>query len=728
MTHRTDTSDRSLNGFHGTATELATGASGPAIFTHPHGAPSGIVFVTPGVLPVTQFEILRFADGASHPAGALLGIGPQTLVRATSATGSLPAGTNAIVITEDYEHPNNIDYWQAGALGFPITGSITSVSSGSAPVTVTTSAAHNLADGHIVTISGVTGMGDDINDSHTIEVTGPTTFTVPVATSGTPSGGMWSFDQPPAVLRAVLKDVTIAGYPDAAGDDYSSRGIIDSQPATYHKIIGAVASISGTGTVTVSSPGHTLESGESIEFTDLDGYTLTSQGPYTITVTNDDTFTFTGTGSGTHTPNTGAWRSQNSFSWPDREHGAFLKSSGVTVEGVTFFYIPGTCLVVGTGNGPENRGGSFRPFDSEKARIWNCQFHRAYRGVEIKMVDALVGRLNGFGLRDYGIKFTAGSAQIDGALHFYGVGIGGVDQPAVWFDANAGGCWGGPIYAENSPVGMRVEGSGNKLTGFYSKNCFLRNLWITGERNSIENFEIDEIPDGITETGKAEAILIGASGNTLSNGTIGGGDPVPAGEIAIRVKDGNAGERLKIQTVSFVGTEGSSAPLISVEEQLRYARLDVIAWCPAAITSQETFVDLYTGDPDRLGPGNVVFITAQNYHTPVKLPPGGWDEESNLIVANGVRVLGSITDATNATPIVITSAGHELRDGEKVSIAGVQGNTNANGSYYVDVLSTSTFALYTDEGLTTGRPGSGAYTANTGYFGKRFNSVDVAGN
>jgi hypothetical protein len=71
-------------------------------------------------------------------------------VRATSATGSLPVGTNAIVITEDYEHPNNIDYWQAGALGFPITGSITSVSSGSAPVTVTTSAAHNLADGHIV--------------------------------------------------------------------------------------------------------------------------------------------------------------------------------------------------------------------------------------------------------------------------------------------------------------------------------------------------------------------------------------------------------------------------------------------------------------------------------------------------------------------------------------------------------------------------------------------------
>jgi hypothetical protein len=80
------------------------------------------------------------------------------------------------------------------------------------------------------------------------------------------------------------------------------------------------------------------------------------------------------------------------------------------------------------------------------------------------------------------------------------------------------------------------------------------------------------------------------------------------------------------------------------------------------------------------------------------------------------------------SPGPITSAGHELRDGEKVAIAAVQGNTNANGSYYVDVLSSSTFALYTDEGLTTGRSGNGAYTANTGYFGKRFDSVDAAGN
>jgi hypothetical protein len=309
------------------------------------------------------------------------------------------------------------------------------------------------------------------------------------------------------------------------------------------------------------------------------------------------------------------------------------------VEGVTFFYIPGTCLSVATGNSPLNRSGSVRPFDSEKARIWNCQFMRAYRGVEISMVDAFVGRLSGFSLRDYGIKFTAGNAQIDGGLHFYGVGVGGIDQPAVWFDSNAGGCWGGPIYAENSPVGMRVQSSGNKLTGFYSKNCFLRNLWITGERNSIDNFEIDEIPDGITENSGGEAIRIGASGNMLSKGTIGGASAVPAGEVAIRVKDGNSGERLVIRGVIIQGTDGSSAPLISIEDTLEDAVIDVRCF------NGGTFVDFYSNNTDWIGQGNVIRISTEGITgAAADFHPTNWtttrtdeDTQTNDIRVNGIR-------------------------------------------------------------------------------------------
>jgi hypothetical protein len=719
MTNQADVYDRSGNGFHGTATELKTGANGPPI-TRELTLPPGVAKAPVGTTTITQHVIPRYADGTNYPSGELLGYGKQSVLRASLSTRGLPVVSRAVVMTEDYDHANNIDYWQSGGLtilsgtissisggtpitvttssnhgrstgesvtisgandfpqangtrfitvtspttftlngtsqsgsddqgtwafiGLPLTGSINTVSQHAMAATITTHAPlpSELLTGHTVEISGVTGTASNVNGPRTITVTGANTFTVPVGTSGTGMSGKWFFDRPPAVLRAVLRDVTIAGFPDPAepfpaGDDYAGRGIIDSEPATHHKIVGGIGSISGTMTVTVTSVGHTLQTGEIVEISGVLGGFSPS---FTITRTGDNTFTLIGaTGNGgAHTANTGVWRSQNSFTWPDKENGALLKSSGLTVKGVNFFYIPGTCLVVGTGYRPENRAGSFRPFDSEKVRVWDCQFHRAYRGVEIAVVDALVGRLNGFGLRDYGIKFTYGAAQIDGALHFYGVGIGGVDQPAVWFAPTAGGCWGGPIYAENSPVGMRVESSGNKLTGFYSKECFLRNLWITGERNSIENFEIDFVPDGITEVNRGEAVLIGASRNTLSNGTIGGGAPVPAGEIAIRVKDGNAGQQLVIRDVTVQGTDNSTAPLISVEDTLENSVID------ARCIDGGIFVDFYSNNTDWIGQGNFIRIstesitgTAAEFHPNWTTDPTDEDTQTNDIRVNGVR-------------------------------------------------------------------------------------------
>ncbi len=49
-------------------------------------------------------------------------------------------------------------------------------------------------------------------------------------------------------------------------------------------------------------------------------------------------------------------------------------------------------------------------------------------------------------------------------------------------------------------------------------------------------------------------------------------------------------------------------------------------------------------------------------------------------------------------------------DGQKVVITGVAGNTSANGEYFVKVLSSTTFALYTDAALTIPQPGNGSYT------------------
>jgi len=78
------------------------------------------------------------------------------------------------------------------------------------------------------------------------------------------------------------------------------------------------------------------------------------------------------------------------------------------------------------------------------------------------------------------------------------------------------------------------------------------------------------------------------------------------------------------------------------------------------------------------------------------------------ISLEGYRVFGGtwnyITAATNGNPIVCTTLGnHGYVDAQRVQIHGIRAtsNTLANGNFYIDVLSNTTFALYSDSGLTT---------------------------
>lgn len=65
----------------------------------------------------------------------------------------------------------------------------------------------------------------------------------------------------------------------------------------------------------------------------------------------------------------------------------------------------------------------------------------------------------------------------------------------------------------------------------------------------------------------------------------------------------------------------------------------------------------------------------------------------------------NISAATNASPIVITtSASHGYTTGDVVTIVGVLGNTAANGTWPITVLTGTTFSL-------TGSTGNGAYTS-----------------
>jgi hypothetical protein len=69
----------------------------------------------------------------------------------------------------------------------------------------------------------------------------------------------------------------------------------------------------------------------------------------------------------------------------------------------------------------------------------------------------------------------------------------------------------------------------------------------------------------------------------------------------------------------------------------------------------------------------------------------------------------AVTGATNATPIVITATSHGWANGDWVIIAGITGNTNANGVFKIANQAANTFEL-TD-------PITGANIAGNGAFG-----------
>jgi len=65
---------------------------------------------------------------------------------------------------------------------------------------------------------------------------------------------------------------------------------------------------------------------------------------------------------------------------------------------------------------------------------------------------------------------------------------------------------------------------------------------------------------------------------------------------------------------------------------------------------------------------------------------------------------GTITGASNATPIVITQATHGYSNGDRVVIQGIVGNTAANEAWVIANVATNTYELTTSVG-------SGAYSS-----------------
>jgi hypothetical protein len=92
--------------------------------------------------------------------------------------------------------------------------------------------------------------------------------------------------------------------------------------------------------------------------------------------------------------------------------------------------------------------------------------------------------------------------------------------------------------------------------------------------------------------------------------------------------------------------------------------------------------------------------------------------EASSDLSRRTDITDTVAAASNATPIVITTGATGIVTGDQVVIAGVTGNTAANGTFIITVLSPTTFEL-------DGSAGNGAYVAGGTVFSPQQLNVSV---
>lgn len=93
------------------------------------------------------------------------------------------------------------------------------------------------------------------------------------------------------------------------------------------------------------------------------------------------------------------------------------------------------------------------------------------------------------------------------------------------------------------------------------------------------------------------------------------------------------------------------------------------------------------------GMTNYGFYAGSNNGTGINFYGSGIMEQNSLTPLTAPKA--SITGATTASPIVITtSTPHQFANGDYVVVQSVGGNTSANGSWNITVLSSTTFSLF----------------------------------
>jgi hypothetical protein len=143
--------------------------------------------------------------------------------------------------------------------------------------------------------------------------------------------------------------------------------------------------------------------------------------------------------------------------------------------------------------------------------------------------------------------------------------------------------------------------------------------------------------------------------------------------------------RLKLQALSPNGASGAYQYFALTANQILQNSTPPRSLVQGNITQAQVVSNPNTG---------IVTTTVANANvTPASSPTIGTAQVPGIVDF-------PITGASNANPIVITASGHGLTSGTWVTISGVTGNTNANGTWPITFVSSSTFSIPTGGNAT----------------------------
>ncbi len=184
--------------------------------------------------------------------------------------------------------------------------------------------------------------------------------------------------------------------------------------------------------------------------------------------------------------------------------------------------------------------------------------------------------------------------------------------------------------------------------------------------------------------------------------------------------------RFRVNSVSGLGTgvryvgggawyvpdfqqDGSARGLVKIDTQATVPRGTIRAATntgPIVITSpnhgltsgQRVRIRNVAGNTAANGVQKITVLDANRFRLDGVTGNGAYDTTGGF----GTWQANVITGATRSSSLVITSPGHGLKTGEEVRVTGVLGNTAANGTFKVSVLTADTFLL-------VGATGNGTY-------------------